>query len=531
MSLKSTCFWILLAHALCGAAARADDDPTARPFTLQEHAIPGRLRSVTVRDLDGDGIKDLVYVAAERGRREMGYFRGRERGGYEREPAHRLRLKPDVILVGLGDLDPTPGAEFVLFTPGSVFVYRHGVSDESKRYRRLFRTTLFFSFADPDAVPIWPYVLDIDGDGLEDLCLPTWGGYAMWYQSRPAAGPSTFERRNTIDAAVSGRAERPRGKRITASVNFNGQTYGDAGEEGGSPSDGFMVESRRTMAAPLLVDENADGRIDLILVEHGRVRVWRQRKDGSFAKPPDVSHDARKLFALAPSWADNGNLLLEDVNADGRIDGLARQAVEKEIRTRLLFFPGGIQALSKAPRRILVLKGLTSEPRFSDVNGDRRLDLLVPTFRVDLLNGARRAAVRSLDVTLHVFLTRGDGLFPPRPDYSRTETLRTDRLTETGLDPMIYLDGDFNRDGRADLLILDEDDNLEIYLSTEMTGGLFGGRGDFTYQDRPAVKVKIKVPRTIRIVDLQGDGLSEVLLLYDRSVTVGGWGLGEDGGR
>jgi len=528
---KSTLAWMLLAHAAWAAAAPPDDNPTSRPFALEEHAVSGRLRSVRVRDLDGDGIQDLAYVAAERGRREMGYFRGLRRGGFEREPAHRVRLKPDVILVGLGDLDPTPGTEFVLFTPRSVFVYRHGITDESKRYRRLLRTTLFFSFADPEAAPFWPYVIDIDGDGLEDLLLPTWSGYAMWYQSRPAAGGSTFERRNAIDAVVSGRAERPRGRRITASVTFNGETYGDAGDEGGSPSEGFMVESRRSMAAPVLVDENADGRLDLLLVEHGFIRVWRQREDGSFVKPPDVSHDARKLFRLAPSWATNGNLLLEDVNADGRIDGLARQAVEKEIRTRLLFFPGGISALSKAPRRILVLKGLTSAPRFSDVNGDRRLDLLVPTFRVDLLRGARRAAVRTLDVTLHVFLTRPDGLFPARPDYSRTESLRTDRLTATGLDPMIYLDGDFNRDGRADLLILDEDDKLEIYLSTETTGGLFGGRGAFTYQDRPAVSVKVKVPRTIRIVDLQGDGLSEVLLLYDRSVAVGGWGVGKDQGR
>jgi VCBS repeat protein len=507
------------------------DGAHARPFVLQARSVPGRLRAVRVRDVNADGVKDLVYVAVEAGRREMGYFRGRKQGGFDAKPAHRLRLKRDVVLVGLGDMDPAPGVEFVLFGPHSVFAYRHAIPDEAQRYRRLFRETLFFPFSDPENVPVWPYVCDLDGDGLDDLCVPAWAGYVMRFQSRAADKTSSFEERHAIGARVGGRAEQPPHQRLAASISFSGHTYGESGDEGTAPAEGFMVASRRFQAAPVLVDENHDGRLDLLLVEGDHLRVWHQREDRAFPAKPDVDHDIEALMDRTPDWAPSGNVVIQDVDGDGRLDYLLRQGMEKNLRTRILFFSGGAQALTRAPSRIIVLKGLSARLQLRDVNGDGRLDLLVPTFRIDLLDAEKKAAVRSLEVALHVFLNRPEEGFPARPDFTRTGTLRTERLAEAGLDPLVFLDGDFNRDGKADLLVLEEDNHLAMYLSTETTSGLFSAGGSFTYQDQPAVRVAVPASHAVCIVDQKGDGVAEVILLHERGFTVGGWGLEEESGR
>jgi len=528
--LKS-CLFIL---ALIGSwlVAETSGQPRAdRTFALERREVPGELRSVRLRDLDGDGIQDLVYVAVEPGRRELGYFRGRVGGGFEARPAHRLRLKPDVILVGIGDLDSAPGVEFVLIGPTSVFVYRHAVAPEAGRYRRLFRETLFYSFADPDDAPIWPFIRDLDGDGLEDLCLPAWDGYAFRFQSRASEGASDFSRVSRVPTWIDQGSAAPRGRRVNLAVSVSGRRYARRSDSTAPPAEGFMVESQRRMSSPVLVDENGDGRLDLMLLEGHQLRVWRQNPDRSFPQAPSLGQDLEKVLTLAPRWARTGNLQFAELDGDRRLDFLVRQAVKKNIRTRLLLFPGGVEKLQGPPGRIFILNGLTSAPRFHDVNGDGRPDLLVPTYRLDLLERAKQAAVRSLDVTLYLFLNRGEEVYPSRPDYNRTETLRTDRLAESGVEPMLYLDGDFNRDGRADLVVLDEDDHLKVYLSTETEGGLFSSGGDFTFQDEPAVSIRVEVPRKIRLIDQDQDGVSEILMLYERGFILGGWGLGRERGR
>ncbi|MBN2490658.1 MAG: VCBS repeat-containing protein [Planctomycetes bacterium] len=526
--LRAPLVGLLLAAA---ALAAPRGDGSLREFTLERRDVPGSLRWVELRDLDGDGRLDLVYLAVTDGRREMGLYRGRRDGGFEEAPAHRLRLKSDVVLVGLGDLDAAPGVELVLFTPGSVFVYRPFEPAESQRYRRLFAEPLFFAFADPNDAPFWPHVRDLDGDGLEDVCVPGWDGFVMRHQARPAGGQSEFARCGPLHAYINRGHARVADRRLNLSIGFGGERYGGRRSEASSPAGDLMVATVRRMSAPVIADEDGDGRPDLLLLEGDWLRVWPQAPGGVWPESAATEHNVEKVRSLVPRWARTGNVAHADLDGDGKLDFLVRQAVERDVRTRLLLFTGGAAALTGPPVRIFVLEGLTAAPCFRDVDGDGRLDLLVPTYRLDLLERARRAAVSSLEVTLHVFLNRGAARFGLRPDYSRTESLRTDQLAAAGIEPMILLDGDFNRDGRADLLVVDEQDRLRIYLSTETSGGLFRAGGTFTFQDRPAVSVPIEVPRQVRVFDQDQDGVSEVLLLHENAFVLGGWGIGQERGR
>lgn len=501
-------------------------------FERHERKVPGRLLALRSVDIDADGVKDLLFTAIEGTTRRVGYFAGRATGSVAATPAAVCELKPDVVLVGVGDVDAANGRELVLFTARSIFAYRWHAESESRRYVRLFREEGFFAFADPAAIPIWPHVGDLDGDGFDDVCVGTPTGHTIRYQSREGDRIS-FERRDVIGAWVdqsSADNDGQRGMRLSVSLG-GGDDSGPAEASSIRPTGGYLVEASRRMSAPLLADENGDGRRDLLILEGNQIKVWRQRKKGGFNAVPDVRRDVHKLMAKTPRWSRSGNIRHVDVDGDGTLDFLVRQEVANELRTRLLLFTGGVAGFDR-PASILMLSGLTATPRFRDVNGDGKLDLLIPTYRLDLLKKARKAAIKSLDVTLHVFLNRGDArVFGRRPDYSHDETLRTDNLAVSGVEPMVFLDGDFNRDRRSDLLVIDESNRLKIRLATKTAGGLFSRGGKFAFHGRPAIQEEVEVPNRLDIEDLDGDGQSEIIMLYRDRFVIGGWGLTPGGRR
>lgn len=496
-------------------------------FVRQARDVPGTIDAIALRDVDRDGVQDVVFTAVDGDVRHVGFFRGRRVGGCDERPAWTLALKPDVVMVAVGDVDPAPGAEFVLFTGRSVFAVRWREADASKRFRRLVREDMFFGSPPRHRAPFWPAVRDLDGDGLDDLCIPTAEGLVVRWQRR-TEDVSDFAGRVRLAMRIdrwSEDANRRRG-RMTFRLGGDGGGTPDADEP---PIAGILVDATRRMAAPRFVDANGDGRLDVVLLEGTTVAEWHQRDDGRFAAAPTVRRTAERLRPSTPRWSGVGHVFAHDVDRDGRLDFLVRDESPKDLRTRLVLYAGSGDL--DRPSVVLMLSGLTATPRFRDVDGDGRVDLLIPTYRLDLLRGATSSA-SSLDVTLHVFLNRASG--PPfgrEPDYSHDLRVRTDALAVSGIEPMIYLDGDFNRDGRADLLVVDERRRLRVHLATETAGGLLASGGRFAFGDAPAVDVEVDVPNRIRLIDIEGDGQHEILLVYPKRFVVAGWGIRERVGR
>ncbi len=499
----------------------------ASDFVRQTRDVPGTLDAIALRDVDRDGVQDLVFTAIDAEVRRVGFFRGRRVGGFDERPAWTLDLKPDVVMVAVGDVDPAPGAEFILFTGRSVFAVRWGESDASKRFRRLVREEMFFASPPRRRAPLWPDVRDVDGDGLDDLCIPTAEGLVLRRQRR-TEDVSDFAERVRLAMRVHHWSEdaNRRGRRMTFRFGGDGSSP-QGGDE--PPIAGVLVDATRQMAAPRFVDANGDGRLDVVLLEGKTVAEWHQREGGGFAAAPTVRRAGEQLRPSTPRWSGVGHVFAHDVDGDGKLDFLVRDESPQDLRTRLVLYAGSGDLAR--PSVVLMLSGLTATPRFRDVDGDGRVDLLIPTYRLDLLRGATSSA-SSLDVTLHVFLGQASG--PPfgrEPDYSHDLRVRTDALAVSGIEPMIYLDGDFNRDGRADLLVVDERRRLRVHLATETTGGLLASGGTFAFRDAPAVDVEVDVPNRIRLIDVEGDGQHEILLVYPRRFVLAGWGIRERVGR
>ena len=169
-----------------------------------------------------------------------------------------------------------------------------------------------------------------------------------------------------------------------------------------------------------------------------------------------------------------------DFNRDGRMDVVAAN-----------YFAGTVSILignGNGTRKNHVDYATGAFPRHlvvGDFNADGNPDLAVDVMGPD--NPICPAPVVS------VFLGKGDGTFRPRVDYA------------TGCDPVWIAIGDFNGDGKQDLVTADALDNtLSVFL----------GNGDGTFQSRLRQSTPM-TPFAVVAADFDGDGKDDLATAND----------------
>jgi hypothetical protein len=201
-------------------------------------------------------------------------------------------------------------------------------------------------------------------------------------------------------------------------------------------------------------DFNGDGRLDLAVTnfdfaaqtEPGKVSVLLGNGDGSFQTP------AQSSVGAGPSSTVAG-----DFTGDGHLDLAVANEQSNDISVLLgngdgTFQPQVTYAVGSTP--IALVAG--------DFNGDGRLDLAVLNQGTD----------PDFSGTVSVLLGNGDGTFQPAVEYA------------VGSFPMSLVTGDFNRDGRLDLSVV----NYGSY-SSGGTVSILLGNGDGTFQPQATYPV------------------------------------------
>lgn len=182
--------------------------------------------------------------------------------------------------------------------------------------------------------------------------------------------------------------------------------------------------SRRDVPSPFAIrmtsaDYNRDGKPDVaILTNTGGVSVMLGRGDGGFEGPRDV------VMGSAPATF----VVSADVNMDGRLDLISTHMFASVVAVALGQGDG-----SFATPRLLPCMGPGGIVA-ADVNGDSKPDLVVAN-----TTGLIPSQAGS---TVSVLLGRGDGTFAD-PVLSPVLGQRPDSLAA----------GDFNQDGRADVVV------------------------------------------------------------------------------
>jgi len=244
-----------------------------------------------------------------------------------------------------------------------------------------------------------------------------------------------------------------------------------------------------------VADVNADGKPDLLVATncfpdtcgyptptHGVISVLLGNGDGTFLAP--VTYDSGGIGA--------NSLAAVDLNGDGKIDVLVANAGTLGgsfyNSGSLGVLLGNGDGTFQAP----VTYAAGPIPWFvtvADVNGDGRLDALVPA-----------SCWCGRDAEISVLLGNGDGTFGPVVTYD-----------SGGMDTLSLTVSDVNGDGKPDLLALSM---CNPWIECDSHGddvlGVFLGNGDGTFQPPLIFTTPPGIP--IVAADLNGDGKPDVVL-------------------
>jgi hypothetical protein len=219
-------------------------------------------------------------------------------------------------------------------------------------------------------------------------------------------------------------------------------------------------------------DFNGDGNLDIVAGSNsggpavgntGVVSVFLGKGDGTFA--PAVNY---------PTGIVAASIAVADLNGDGRLDLAVANENSDNVSVLLGRGDGTFQASVNYPAG----PG-PADIASGDFNGDGKLDLVVAN------------AGSSFGTTVSVLIGNGDGTFQAPVSYP------------AGDEPFSVAVGDFNTDGKLDLIVADSG------ASSGNTVNLLLGNGDGTFQTAVPYTVGVGAV-AVAVADLNSDGLLDV---------------------
>ena len=461
-------------------------------FKVQKLSVEGDVLDVLAADLDGDGKKDLVIPfvsgAAPAQKRGLAIFWNGPQG---------LAARPDLIVSAdddracafdLASIDGQPGDALL-------FATEHGVVARSLRGRALGPKVMLTEgptlFVEPDQGELSRMTLVQPlGGGVQALLVPRLDGLLVLVNK---AG--VFTRSALLPVQME--ASYSRRRRITL---------------GRGPGAHLApINARFVFPAVHLADFDGDGLLDLFLAQEDRITVFKQAAGGVFKEQPDYARDfAIRTPEERKEMSSPAAVMIRDIDGDGRADLVVRKQVSQGLAsattTSLVFFgqPGG--GYGKMADQVLRHEGASGvEVQLADVTADGRPDLVVPSVNIGVFAIIRILTSKTLKMNFQVFAfdpkTRK---FDSKPSAERE--LRFKISTNGQADSQaVDLFGDYDGDGRPDLVYGTDDEELSIFR---------GQPGGALFEEDPVEKIEGRAFGDVLPVDLTGAGRDDLVLHY-----------------
>jgi len=470
-----------LASLTLGVVAVFCSLPSLAKLTFVSSEIDSPGSDLVFCDLDGDGLQDAVSINET----NLSIFFQDPRQGFIRKSQAQYQLTNGPSVVCPATLGRVAESQ-LLMTSGGVTEFSFTNRAEPPVLDQIIKQetiipdvvngsqTMSLPFSAKTGTD-WPLLLVPTGDGLQ-----VWQHTDAW---RPA---------QLIGPAVEARA----------------QPLPVAGNPGYARSFGLSL---------CVGDVNGDGRDDLMVMRKsagGKAihTLYLQNTNNLFNREPELTYTNMADWRATLTWMD--------LNRDGKLDLIRCTASDEPS------FVPGLQSgkvlvaiymadargqIPAAPQQVFRKSDWSAFLPTVDVDGDGSLDLVLGYLPIDSRDGVRNmltAGQINLNLKFHFF--RPGAGFPQEPDFQRNVPVNFEHDLIWTLDHRIYferfltLDGDFNGDGKKDLLARDHDDEISVYFFHSRETG-FSSKADLKFHCPEPVDWWL-------VKDLNGDGVSDLVI-------------------
>jgi hypothetical protein len=459
-----------------------------QPFTTYDLRVNGAIITVIAADLRGDRRQDLVVISRTgtfpKEARWVSVFWQQEGGRFNVHADLVWEMDPEATVIDVGRLSSESERKSIVYLTGSEVRAYHLEGGGPPTATALLKIPTLTVFPEPVDLPPLPLIHDWKGTGQPWLGVPQFGRLMLYpiAQTRPQEPGEP--------------------------VKLHQPTLVFGGERDNRLIRDYALQLIYRLPQLRVRDFNRDGRADLIAAWQDHVAVYLQNAAGHFPQEPSQAFHFNlrteqertlRLVQISP--------LIEDLDGDGRADLLLTKmtgrVTDRQLVTSVYLNRTG--DLPAQPDVRLEHDGFATTLLTKDLNSDGKHDLLFPVVKIGVRNLIRNLLTDRAEVSLLVHLYRGQGSYASTPDWARSFSYQidlSDGVVLQGGWPNI--DGDFDGDGKADLLIAGNDE-VVIYLASP--GTLFA-------RD-PAARMAVKTSRHMLVGDLTASQRADIVLWYD----------------
>jgi len=483
---------VLLAIAMHVAIPVRSEEELFKVSTL---SVADDLLYVEEEDLNLDGLSDILIVHRKGLRpdetRWISVFWQMEDGGFSTAANQSWEIDSLAICLDIGNVADDGRKEICILTHAGVSYYPINGGEYEYETRDLLATEdLIGVFPSKRSIPMIDFVRDWNGDGRDEVAVFKFNGLSIFHPD--SSGSYNVE--NALEMELRTGVGR---------VSSEGEEDHTSGL--------WMSYSFPSMR---LLDFDGDGYDDLCATRQGLLRVYRHTGDGFFETRPavdrffDVLTQKEKIEGIA-----NVQTLVYDLDHDGFGDAIVTKQTAKGLsnfRGVINVFQGGVEGFSGTPEQVIISEGTASALSIiRDVNGDERLDLILPSVKISISAIIRFLVTRSIPINFNIFLLNEDNRFSERPDFTKEVKFKIDFSGDSDTQAM-DLDGDYNGDKRKDFVFGTGELELSIYLGES-------GHKDRLFSKKPVAKIEAEAYGELDSPDLNNDGYSDMLIYYPNS--------------
>ncbi len=471
-------------------------------FTLSRLSVADRVLKLLAEDLNDDGLKDIVIFHrkgyAPRETRWISIFWQRASGTFATAADQSWEIDTTAAVIDVGDVSGDAKREIVYITPKDVRFYAIANGSYATRGTILFAAEGLAAFPAKETVACANFARDWNEDGRDDVCAFVIGGLAIY----PRGAGGSFAAREMLPLDLRSRTR-------------SASAEGDLNVTEALTASYYFPEVR-------FVPYDGDGRKDIVASEEDWIAAFCRDESGAYPRERarrvrfDLLTQKEKMEEIAEISST-----IADINGDGYAEAFVTKQIAKGLtgfRAVINIFIGGPDGYKAKPDQVIISEGSASTMSLiRDVNGDGRLDLILPSIKISVAAIIRMLITKSIPVYFNVFLLKESGGYSDRPDFTKEVKFDIDFSGESD-SQALDLDGDYNADKRRDFIFATGENELSIYL------GIPNGGGEL-FAKKPSAKVEANAFGELMSEDLNGDGFSDMIVYYPESKNR--WGTAE----